>query len=117
MQQAGIDTQPLGEQPVSPVETERAFVVTQRPGAEHLEDGQVSGVTDLLQVRGAQAALHVDQPRAQRMGAALQVWSEGVHAGGGEEHGVAGWWQQRRADDPAMGALFEVLDERTDQLF
>lgn len=117
MQQAGIDTQSLGEQPVSPVETVRAFVVAQRPGAEHFEDCQVSGIADLLQVRGTQTPLHVDQPPAQRMGAALQVWSERVHTGGGEQHGVTGRWQQRRADDPAMGALFEVLDERTDQLF
>ncbi len=117
VQQTRIDPQPFGEQPVPPVQAHRAVVVAQRPGAEHLEDGQVGGVTDLLQVRGAQAALQVHQPPAQRMGAALQVRRERVHPRGGEQHGVAGRWQQRRAGDPAVAAFLVVLDEGADDVF
>ena len=69
VQPAGIDPEPAGDQLVAPAHALRAGVVAERPRAEHLEHGQVGAVADLVQVGGAQAALHVGRA-ACRPGAA-----------------------------------------------
>ena len=62
-------------------------VIPQGPVAQHFEEGQVGRITDLLDVAGADALLHVGQAGAGGMGRAHQVGHEGMHAGGGEEDG------------------------------
>jgi hypothetical protein len=46
VQHAGADAEPAGDQLVAPAQALRAGVVPQRPGAEHLEHGQVGAVAD-----------------------------------------------------------------------
>jgi len=45
------------------------------------------GVTDLVDISGADALLNVHEPRAFRMFRAHQIGNQRVHPRGGEEHG------------------------------
>ncbi|EGJ78562.1 putative alanyl tRNA synthetase [Streptomyces sp. Tu6071] len=112
VQEPRVDPEPVREEFVPPLQAARPLVVAERPGAEHLEDGEVGRVADLLQVRRAQAPLHVHEPPPERVRAAFEVRGERVHPGGGEEHGVVtGRRQQRRAGDPGVAAVLVELGE------
>jgi hypothetical protein len=57
MQPVPADTEAVGEQLPAPAQALRPVVVAQRPGAQHLEHGQVAVIANLVQIGGAQAAL------------------------------------------------------------
>src|SRR5581483_10959377 len=117
----GVQATPFGPQDsgdelVAPAQAPRSVVVPQRPGAEHLEHGQVAFVADLVEIGRAQAALDAGQPPAPRVGQAVQVRGQRVHPGGGEQHRAAARRQQRAALDHLMAALGEEREERADGL-
>jgi hypothetical protein len=58
VQPVPADAQAVGEQLPAPAQALRSVVIAQRPGAQHLEHGQVPIIADLVQVGGTQAALH-----------------------------------------------------------
>jgi len=57
VQPVPADAQAVGEQLPAPAQALRPVVIAQRPGAQHLEHGQVPVIADLIQVGGTQAAL------------------------------------------------------------
>ena len=67
------------------------------------------GVADLLDVGGAEAALHVGEPRRRRLLPAEEVGLEGLHPGRGQQHrGVVHRGHQRgRGHDPVPALLEE----------
>src|SRR5262249_2511802 len=75
-----LDRQPeparFGEELEAPSDRVVAKVVAERPVPEHLEERQVRRITDLVDVAGADALLHVDETRARRMWLAEQVRDE-----------------------------------------
>ena len=103
--------QALGEQLPAPAQLLRSVVIAQRPGAQHLEHRQVAVIADLVQVGGAQAALHPDQPAALRVGAALQVPGQRMHPRGGEQHRVTVRRHQRAARHNLVAPVYEEFEE------
>ena len=82
------DAQPLlvGQELPAPGDGFLLEVVAQRPVAQHLKEGAVGGVADLVDVAGADALLHVREPGAGGVLLAHQVGYQRMHARGGEEH-------------------------------
>ena len=79
-------------------------IIAQGPVAQHFKEGQVAHVADLVDVAGADALLHVREPRAHGVLLAHQIGHQGMHAGGGE--------QDRRVvlrDDGGGGNQFVAL--------
>src|SRR3954447_2472294 len=66
-QAVAVQAEGVGEQLQTPAERVVLEVVAERPVAEHLETGEVRVVPDLFDVRGAQAALVVDESAAVRV--------------------------------------------------
>ena len=116
MQPARVDAESAGDQLVAPAQALLAGVVTKRPRAEHVEHGQVGAVPDLVEVGGAQAALHAGEPTTARVRQAFQVRRERVHARRGEQDGVPRPGHQRAARDGVMPAFAEEFSERVDDL-
>src|SRR4051794_27197206 len=73
-------------------------------------------VADLVEVRGPQTALDVDQPPPLWMRAPLEVRRERVHAGRGEEDRVRGRRQERATGDQLVPAFAVEVEERTDDV-
>ena len=116
LQPARVDAESAGDQLVTPAQALLTGVVTERPRAEHLENGQVGAVPDLVEVGGAQAALHAGEPPAAGVRLPFQVRRERVHARRGEQDRIPGPGHQRAARDGAMPAFAEEVEERVNDL-
>ena len=86
MQTVPADTQAVDKQLAAPAQTLWSLIIVQRPGAEHLEHGQMPVIANLVKIGRAQAVLHTGQPPVLRVGQALQVPGQRVHPRGGEQH-------------------------------
>ena len=72
-------------------------VVAEGPVAQHLEEREVHGIADFVDVAGADAFLVVGEAFARRMRLSAQVRDQRMHPGGGEEAGRVVVRDQRRA--------------------
>ena len=68
-------------------------------------------IADLVQIGGAQAALHADQPPALRVGAAFEIPGQRMHPRGGEEHLVTVGRHQRATRHHLMAPVTEEFQE------
>jgi hypothetical protein len=75
----------------------------------------VAVIANLVQIRGAQAALHASQPPALRMGAAFQVPGQRMHPRGGEQDRVTFGGHQRAARHYRVAPVTEELKEGPDR--
>jgi hypothetical protein len=75
----------------------------------------VTVIADLVQIGGAQAALHAGQPPALRMRAAFQVPGQRMHPRGGEQHRVTVGRHQRAARHYLVAPVAEELKEGPDR--
>ena len=87
-QAVGVDAQPLGRGEELPAPGNHFLfeIVPQAPVAQHLKEGKVAGVAHVVNVAGANALLHVDQPLPGRVLLPHQVGHQRVHARGGKQH-------------------------------
>ena len=113
-----IDAQPLraGQELPGPGDGFLLEVVAERPVAQHLKEGQVRGVADLVDVAGADALLHVGKPRALRVLGAQQIRDQRVHAGGGEQHRRVVFRDDGGRGDDRVSPLLEEAQEHRAQL-
>lgn len=95
----GVEAHPLGEEGPELPDLDVLEVVAEAPAAEHLEEGHVPAVADLLDVLGAQAGLAVGEPRALRVVGPEQVGQQRLHAAAREQRGGVVLRDQRRALD------------------
>jgi len=116
MQTVPADAEAVGRQMVAPAQALRPLVIAQRPGAEHLEHGQMAVIADLVKIGRAQAALQAGQPPAPRVWPAFQVRGQRMHPRGGEQHRVAVRRHQRAALDHPVAPFSEEFKERTGRL-
>jgi hypothetical protein len=104
-----VHAETLGRELPAPGDRLLLEVVAEAPVAEHLEEGEVAGgVADLLDVGGAEALLHIGEPRRRRPLAAEEVGLEGLHPGRGQQHrGVVGRGDERRGGHDLVATLLE----------
>ena len=85
-------------------------VVVKRPVAEHLEEREMSGVTDLVDVAGAHALLDIGKPRPSRMlHRAHQIRDQRMHTRSREKDGRIVFGNNRGPGDDPMSLGFEKL--------
>ena len=107
-----LDPEPLGHELEAPGAGLRLEVVAEGEVAQHLEQREVTvGVTDVLDVVGAEALLDAGGAPERRLGLPQEVRDELVHAGVGEQEAGFGRRDQRRARDARVPALFEERKE------
>ena len=95
----GTQSHALGEEGPELPDLDVLEVVAETPAAEHLEEGRVSAVADLLDVLHAQAGLAVRQSGARGVILAEQVRQQGLHAAAGEQRRGVVLRNQRSARD------------------
>ena len=117
-QLVGVQAQPVlaGQEFPAPRDHLLLEVVAQGPVAQHLEEGQMAGIAHLVDVAGADALLHVRQPRAHGMLLAHQIGHQRMHAGGGEQHGRVVLGNDRGGGDAGVALLLEEAEEQAAQL-
>ena len=91
-------------------------VVAQRPVAQHLKEGQMAGIANVVDVAGADALLHVGQAMAHRVLLAHQIGNQRMHARGGEQHGGVVFGNDRRAGDHGVSLGFKELEKQGSQI-
>ena len=111
-------TQPLlaGQELPAPRNHLLLEVVAQRPVAQHLEEGQVAGIANVVDVAGADALLHVGQAMAHGVLFAHQIGNQRMHARGGEQHGGVVLGNDRRAGDHGVSLGFKELEKQGSQI-
>src|ERR1035437_2208002 len=79
--------------------------------AQHLEEGVVAEITDRIDVSGAKGLLTRRQPRLRWHPLAQEIGFEGHHASADQQQAgiVAG--NQRRAGNPEMAVLLEIVQK------
>ncbi len=110
VQAARVDAEVLGQQLERLGDRRLLEVVAKAPVAEHLEHGEVAVVADLIDVRGAHAALHVAEPVPGGVRLTEQVRGDWMHPGRREQH-VVGRRPHRVALDHDMAALDHEVEE------
>ncbi len=86
-------------------------VVTDAEVAQHLEEGEVGGVADRVDVAGTEALLHGGQAPRRRGDSSLEVGLELHHASAGEQQTGIAPWHERCAGYDLMLALLEEAQE------
>ena len=113
-----VDAQPFGAGQKLPAPGNGFLleVIAQRPVAQHLKEGEVAGVAHVVDVAGADALLHIRQPRAHGVLRAQQIGHQRVHAGGGEQHRGVVFRDQRSAGDDGVVLLLKELQKQAAQV-
>jgi hypothetical protein len=106
----------LGEERPELPDLDILEVVAQAPAAEHLEEGGVTAVADLLDVLHAQACLTVGETPAIGMVLSEQVREEGLHAAAREQGRGVILRNQRSTRDNRVALLGHVLEKGTANL-
>ena len=104
------DAEDVGEELVAPSDGLLLEVVAEGPVAQHLEEREVAGVADLVDVAGPDALLEVRQPPSGGVLLAEEVGHQGVHAGGREENGGVVLGYERSGADLSVAPLLEEVD-------
>ena len=108
----GVEGQDVGDELPRPLDGLALEVVADAEVAQHLEEGQVREVADLVDVGGAEALLRRGEPPVGRLLVAGVVGLERHHARGGEQQRrVAGGYEGGAGHDE-MTALLEEPEER-----
>jgi hypothetical protein len=109
-----LQPEPFGDQ--LPGIGDGAFleVVAEGEVAQHLEEGAVAAVADVLDVGGAGALLHAGGPAVVGLDLAQEVGLELVHAGVGEQQGRVVGDQRAGGDQPVVALDEEVGEPATD---
>ena len=116
VQLLGLEAEVLGKELEAPGDRLLLEVVVERPVAEHLEEGKVRRVADLVDVSGPDALLHVGKPLPRWMlHGAHQIRHERVHPGGREENGRVVFGYDRGSGDDDVPLRFEKLEVRVPQ--
>ena len=92
-------------------------VIADAEVAQHLEEGQVVVVANLVDVRRAEDLLNGDHARCGRVGEAHEVGLERHHAGAREEQRGVAVRHEGRAGDAQMPLRLHELDERAADVF
>jgi hypothetical protein len=106
----GRDVQDLLQELVAPGDGLLLEVVAQRPVPEHLEERQVAGVPDLVDVARPDALLEVGEALPGRVLLAQEIGHEGVHPGSGEENGGVVLGDEGGRADLDVAPCFEEID-------
>ena len=85
-------------------------IVTERPVAEHFEEGKMDGIADFIDIAGADAFLDVGEALSLGMLAAEQIRNQRMHARGGKEDGGVIIGDQGRAFDDRMSFGMKEID-------
>jgi hypothetical protein len=95
-EEGGIDPEPPGRREEFPAHGDRLFleVISQRPVAEHLEEGQVAFVPHCIDIACPDAFLEIDEPLPARMRFAEDIGDEGMHPRRGEEDRRIVFWNE-----------------------
>ena len=105
-----LDPEDLGEELVAPRDGLLLEVVAQGPVAQHLEERQVAGVPDLVDVPGPDAFLEVGQPPSGGVLLAEEVGDQRVHPRGGEQNGGVVLGYEGCGADLRVAPLLEEVD-------
>ena len=111
IQPSGVQAERVGQKTEEPGQLLGLEVRAEAPVSEHLEEGRVPVVSDLVDVLGAKARLGVDETVAGRVRLAQEIGDQRLHPRAGEERRrVLPRDQARPRDDrvPAGGELIEV---------
>ena len=113
-----VDAQPFraGQKLPAPGDGFLLEVIAQRPVAQHFKEGEVAGVAHVVDVAGADALLHIRQPRAHGVLRAQQIGDQRVHAGGGEQNRGVVFRDQRSAGDDGVVLLLKELQKQAAQV-
>ena len=76
---SGVDAQDLGQEAIGEVDAFLFEVIAERPVAEHLEEGAVRGVADVVDIAGTDALLDVGKAGALGVLGAEQIGDQGMH--------------------------------------
>ena len=106
----GVHSQDLREEGVAEVDGLLLEVVPEGPVAEHLEEGQVACVPDLVDVPGPDALLEVHQPLAGGVFLAEEVGYQGVHPCCREENGGIVLGYEGCRTDVGVSPLLEEIN-------
>ena len=91
-------------------------IVTDAEVAQHLEQGQVRGVADLVDIDRSEGLLGCRQPPVWRGRLSGEVGLELHHAGIGQQQGGIADWNQGRAGDPQVALALEIAEKRLSDL-
>ena len=105
-----IDLQDLGQELVAPSDGFGLEVVAQGPVAEHLEEGEVAGIPDLVDVAGPDALLEVGEPSASGVLLSEEIRYQGVHPCGCEKDSRIVLRHEGCGTDLRVAALFKEID-------
>ncbi len=108
-QAAYRDGQFTGEKFMAPGERFCSEVIAQRPVPKHFKKGEVRGITDLIDIIGANALLKIGKAFAHGMRLAEQIGDQRVHPGCGEKHRRIIFREERSRWNAFMPSLFKKV--------
>ena len=113
-----IDAEPFlaGQEFPAPFDRLVLEIIAEGPVAEHLEEGAVTGVADLVDIAGADAFLHVAEPAARGVLRAEQIRHERMHARHREKSGRVVFGDQRGGGDHGVSLLSEEPEKELAKL-
>ncbi len=112
----GVDSEPGGDELVAVgdglvLEVTAFLEAAEGEVAQHLEEGLVGVVADLVDVRGADAALHGDDAPGRGLRRVEVEGLKGLHPGAGQEHTGVTLDDQGGAGEVEVSESLEVADE------
>ena len=107
----GLDPEDLCEQGVAEIDGLLLEVVSQGPVTEHLEEGEVTGVSDLIYVSCPDAFLEVHQPLSCWVFLSEKIGDERVHPCGREQYRRIVLRDEGCGTDVCVSPLLEEVDE------
>ena len=105
-----FDSEDLGQELVAPGDGLLLEVVPEGPVAQHLEEREVAGVADLVDVPCPDALLEVGQPPSGGVLLAEEVGYQRVHPRGGEQNGGVVLGYEGGGADLRVAPLLEEVD-------